>query len=188
MNRPGRNPWYYWGGICQCHAWAQGRMIHLDALRFFLKPRSHFSCCFTDPQREAGTQLHTMAYSRNLFQNSRMYFYSRTPTPVFLILRGSLASQMTKPPVGQQQFMHGGVHKTEIELKQMEGSWPLLKFPMHMSCLTFRSFCYCKLFDNIRIKRKKCNNISVLVILKLWLIAKKDGKCSDFQLIHECSK
>lgn len=27
--------------------------------------------------------------------------------------------------------------------------------PMHMSCLTLRSFCYCQLFDNIKIEKKE---------------------------------
>lgn len=103
--------------ISQCHAWTQGSKVHLDALRFLLKSISHFSCCCRDPHplRAVDTKPHTTAWSRHLFQKfptngllqqDTITCYSGT---VREILKGDcFASQVTKPPVGQQQFIHWG--------------------------------------------------------------------------------
>lgn len=91
--------------------------VHLDALRFLLKLISHFSCCFTDshPPREVGTKLHTTVQSSHLFQKFPTHGFLQQDTITCysgtvreILKRDCFASQMTKPPAGQQQFIYWG--------------------------------------------------------------------------------
>lgn len=88
-----------------------------------------------------------------------MGFYNRTPSPVILTLLDRYLKRLAcitndKTTCGIAAVYTLRWNITEIELKQMEETWPLLRMSYAYE-LSHLEICYGELCDNIKIKRKE---------------------------------